>query len=101
MRQNWKALLTSRVSVRSWRIGLDQDIFDKPREKAVAEFRLEVNCDCFADHLQRIGIFASPNWPLCKKDEAKDRNHLLGCSALRGDYDVKRYRITRHLLKGH
>ncbi|GFQ98413.1 uncharacterized protein TNCT_469731 [Trichonephila clavata] len=42
LRQNWKTSLTSRISTRSWRIGLDRDISDKPRGKAVAEFRLAV-----------------------------------------------------------
>ncbi|GFR32544.1 uncharacterized protein TNCT_521411 [Trichonephila clavata] len=82
MRQNWKPSLLSRVSERSWKIGLNQDISDKFREKAVAEFRLLLGHDCLADHLHRSGIFESPNCPLCKKDEVMDRNHLCWDSQL-------------------
>ncbi|XP_015915705.1 uncharacterized protein [Parasteatoda tepidariorum] len=98
MRQNWKALLTSRISSRSWRNSLEQGIADKPRIKAVAEFRFVLGHDCLANHLCRIGILADPNCPLCSNNELMDRNHLLRCSALRGDSEVRRYWSARHLL---
>ncbi|GFQ97297.1 uncharacterized protein TNCT_294981 [Trichonephila clavata] len=76
MRQNWKISLTSRVSARSWRIGLDRDISDELHKSAVVELKLSLGHDCLEDHLHRIGIFESSKYPLCKKDEVMDRNHL-------------------------
>ena len=91
MRQNWKTLLTSCVNAKSWKSSLDRGISDKPRKKAVAEFRLAVGHDCLAAHLYRIGIFTSPNCPLSENNVIMDRNHLLACPALRGDSEVTRY----------
>ncbi|GFU50795.1 hypothetical protein TNCV_2495011 [Trichonephila clavipes] len=76
-------------------------VSDKPCEKVVKEFRLAVGQDCLADLLHCISIFENPNCPLCKKDEVMDRNNLLECSALRGDFEVIRYWSARHLLMGH
>ncbi|GFY52624.1 hypothetical protein TNIN_250441 [Trichonephila inaurata madagascariensis] len=91
MRQNWKASLTSRVSSRSWRIGLNQNICDKPRDKAVVEYNFAVGHYCFAVLLHYIGMFDSPKISLCKKDEFMDMNYLLGCLALPGGENILQY----------
>jgi len=101
IKQNWKALLTSRVTARIWKSSFDRGIFYKHREKAVSEFRIAVGHDCLAAHLYRIDIFTSPNCPLCEKNVVMDRNHLLGCPALRGDSEVTRYWSARHQLMRH
>ncbi|XP_071043823.1 uncharacterized protein [Parasteatoda tepidariorum] len=101
MWKNWKVALSSRISLKSWVNILDRDISDRPREKTAVEFRLTVGHDCLAHHLHRIGIFTSPNCPLCRKFELIDRKHLMGCSAVRGDSEVKRYWSARLLLMSH
>ncbi|KAJ4451483.1 hypothetical protein ANN_02946 [Periplaneta americana] len=42
-----------------------QLIPDLPRKSSVAAFRLATGHDCLAKHLHRIGIYQSPNCPLC------------------------------------
>ncbi|GFY46396.1 hypothetical protein TNIN_256451 [Trichonephila inaurata madagascariensis] len=62
---NRAGFLNYRDVVTSWKMSLHKDISDKPREKAVVEFRLAVSHNCLADHLHCIGIFERSNCPLC------------------------------------
>ncbi|KAJ4443755.1 hypothetical protein ANN_05533 [Periplaneta americana] len=53
-----------------------QLIPDLPRKSSVAAFRLATGHDCLAKHLHRIGIYQSPNCPLCNSNQEMDSEHL-------------------------
>lgn len=88
MKQKWREVL---ISNKSWRNILEREIADKSRDKALVKFRLEIGHDCLGSHLFRIGIFNSPNRPLCGTNEEMDRTYIRRCSVLRGSSKVKKY----------
>ncbi|KAJ4427997.1 hypothetical protein ANN_24010 [Periplaneta americana] len=53
-----------------------------PRKSPVAAFRLATGHDCLAKHLHRIGIYQSPNCPLCNSDQEMDSEHLKICASV-------------------
>ncbi|KAJ4449055.1 hypothetical protein ANN_00450, partial [Periplaneta americana] len=55
---------------------------DLPRKSSVAAFRLATGHDCLAKHLHRIGIYQSPNYPLCNSNQEMDSEHLKICASL-------------------
>ncbi|KAJ4437376.1 hypothetical protein ANN_17519 [Periplaneta americana] len=59
-----------------------QVIPDLPRKSSVAAFRLATGHDCLAKHLHRIGIYQSPNCPLCNSNQEMDSEHLKICASL-------------------
>ncbi|KAJ4441440.1 hypothetical protein ANN_11295 [Periplaneta americana] len=65
-----------------------QLIPDLPRKLSVAAFRLATGHDCLAKHLYRIGIYQSPNCPLCNSNEEMDSEHLKICASLAGHDNI-------------
>ncbi|KAJ4436087.1 hypothetical protein ANN_18714 [Periplaneta americana] len=63
-----------------------QLIPDLPRKSSVAPFRLATGHDCLAKHLHRIGIYQSPNCPLCNSNQEMDLEHLKICASV-ADHD--------------
>ncbi|KAJ4434291.1 hypothetical protein ANN_22843 [Periplaneta americana] len=63
-----------------------QLIPDLPRKSSVAAFRLATGHDCLAKHLHRIGIYQSPNCPLCNSNQEMDSEHLKICASV-ADHD--------------
>ncbi|KAJ4438047.1 hypothetical protein ANN_13986 [Periplaneta americana] len=63
-----------------------QLIPDLPRKSSVAAFRLAIGHDCLAKHLYRIGIYQSPNCPLCNSNQEMDSEHLKTCASV-ADHD--------------
>ncbi|KAJ4446214.1 hypothetical protein ANN_12908 [Periplaneta americana] len=63
-----------------------QLIPDLPRKSSVAAFRLATGHDCLAKHLHRIGIYQSPNCPLCNSNQEMDSEHLKICASVE-DHD--------------
>ncbi|KAJ4431093.1 hypothetical protein ANN_19688 [Periplaneta americana] len=59
-----------------------QLIPDLPRNSSVAAFRLATGHDCLAKHLHRIGIYQSPNCPLCNSNQEMDSEHLKICASV-------------------
>ncbi|KAJ4448808.1 hypothetical protein ANN_00199 [Periplaneta americana] len=59
-----------------------QLIPDLPRKSSVAAFRLATGHDCLAKHLHRIGIYQSPNCPLCNSNQEMDSEHLKICASV-------------------
>ncbi|KAJ4432357.1 hypothetical protein ANN_20976 [Periplaneta americana] len=59
-----------------------QLIPDLPRKSFVAAFRLATGHDCLAKHLHRIGIYQSPNCPLCNSNQEMDSEHLKICASV-------------------
>ncbi|KAJ4429667.1 hypothetical protein ANN_21868 [Periplaneta americana] len=59
-----------------------QLIPDLPRKSSVAAFRLATGHDCLAKHLHRIGIYESPNCPLCNSNQEMDSEHLKICASV-------------------
>ncbi|KAJ4446816.1 hypothetical protein ANN_13514, partial [Periplaneta americana] len=59
-----------------------QLISDLPRKSSVAAFRLATGHDCLAKHLHRIGIYQSPNCPLCNSNHEMDSEHLKICASV-------------------
>ncbi|KAJ4426371.1 hypothetical protein ANN_27185 [Periplaneta americana] len=59
-----------------------QLIPDLPRKSSVAAFRLATGYDCLAKHLHRIGIYQSPNCPLCNSNQEMDSEHLKICASV-------------------
>ncbi|KAJ4448289.1 hypothetical protein ANN_10303 [Periplaneta americana] len=55
---------------------------DLPRKSSVAAFRLATGHDCLAKHLHRIGIYQSPNCPLCNSNQEMDSEHLKICASV-------------------
>ncbi|KAJ4438090.1 hypothetical protein ANN_14029 [Periplaneta americana] len=58
---------------------IDNLIPDLPRKSSVAAFRLATGHDCLAKHLHRIGIYQSPNCPLCNSNQEMDSERLNLC----------------------
>ncbi|KAJ4448812.1 hypothetical protein ANN_00203 [Periplaneta americana] len=46
------------------------------RKSSVAAFRLATGHDCLPKHLHRIGIYQSPNCPLCNSNQEMNSEHL-------------------------
>ncbi|KAJ4438983.1 hypothetical protein ANN_14937 [Periplaneta americana] len=67
-------------------LGLIKLIPDLPRKSSVAAFRLATGHDCLAKHLHRIGIYQSPNCPLCNSNQEMDSEHLKICASV-ADHD--------------
>ncbi|KAJ4432305.1 hypothetical protein ANN_20924 [Periplaneta americana] len=63
-----------------------QLIPDLPRKSSVAAFKLATGHDCLAKHLHRIGIYQSPNCPLCNSNQEMDSEHLKICVSV-ADHD--------------
>ncbi|KAJ4435641.1 hypothetical protein ANN_18257, partial [Periplaneta americana] len=59
-----------------------QLIPDLSRKSSVAAFRLATGHDCLAKHLHRIGIYQSPNCPLCNSNQEMDSEHLKICASV-------------------
>ncbi|KAJ4431135.1 hypothetical protein ANN_19730 [Periplaneta americana] len=59
-----------------------QLIPDLPRKSSVAAFRLATGHACLAKHLHRIGIYLSPNCPLCNSNQEMDSEHLKICASV-------------------
>ncbi|KAJ4432268.1 hypothetical protein ANN_20885, partial [Periplaneta americana] len=55
---------------------------DLSRKSSVAAFRLATGHDCSAKHLHRIGIYQSPNCPLCNSNQEMDSEHLKICASV-------------------
>ena len=64
---------------------------EMPRKTAVAKFRLITEHDYLAKHLNKIGIFASPNCPLCNSEEEMTEEHLETCKALPAGSIIEKY----------
>ncbi|KAJ4439880.1 hypothetical protein ANN_08009 [Periplaneta americana] len=58
---------------------------DLPRKSSVAAFRLATGHD-FGQHLHRIGMYQSPNCPLCNSNQEMDSEHLKICASV-ADHD--------------
>ncbi|KAJ4445303.1 hypothetical protein ANN_07108 [Periplaneta americana] len=65
-----------------------QLIPDLPRKSSVAAFRLATGHDCLAKHLHRIGIYQSPNCPLCNSNQEMDSEHLKICASVAGHDNI-------------
>ncbi|KAJ4432020.1 hypothetical protein ANN_20634 [Periplaneta americana] len=65
-----------------------QLIPDLPRKSSVAAFRLATGHDCLAKHLHRIGIYQSPNCPLCNSNQEMDSEHLKIYASLAGHDNI-------------
>ncbi|KAJ4442190.1 hypothetical protein ANN_12056 [Periplaneta americana] len=65
-----------------------QLIPDLRRKSSVAAFRLATGHDCFAKHLHRIGIYQSPNCPLCNSNQEMDSEHLKICASVAGHDNI-------------
>ncbi|KAJ4434245.1 hypothetical protein ANN_22795 [Periplaneta americana] len=65
-----------------------QLIPDLPRKSSVAAFRLATCHDCLAKHLHRIGIYQSPNCPLCNSNQEMDSEHLKICASVAGHDNI-------------
>ncbi|KAJ4436603.1 hypothetical protein ANN_16636, partial [Periplaneta americana] len=65
-----------------------QLIPDLPRKPSVAAFRLATGHDCLAKHLHRIGIYQSPNCPLCNSNQEMDSEHLKICASVAGHDNI-------------
>ncbi|KAJ4436590.1 hypothetical protein ANN_16623 [Periplaneta americana] len=65
-----------------------QLIPDLPRKSSVAAFRLATGHDCLAKHLHRIGIYQSPNCPLCNSNQEIDSEHFKICASVAGHDSV-------------
>ncbi|KAJ4434242.1 hypothetical protein ANN_22791 [Periplaneta americana] len=65
-----------------------QLIPDLPRKSSVAAFRLATGHDCLAKHLHRIGIYQSPNYPLCNSNQEMDSEHLKICASVAGHDNI-------------
>ncbi|KAJ4441038.1 hypothetical protein ANN_10887 [Periplaneta americana] len=63
-----------------------QLIPDLPQKSSGAAFRLATGHDCLAKYLHRIGIYQSPNCPLCNSNQEMDSEHLKICASL-ADHD--------------
>ncbi|KAJ4446835.1 hypothetical protein ANN_13533 [Periplaneta americana] len=73
-----------------------QLIPDLPRKSSVAAFRLATGHDCLAKHLHRIGIYQSPNCPLCNSNQEMDSEHLKICASVAGHDNIfKKYWSAR------
>ncbi|KAJ4430965.1 hypothetical protein ANN_19558, partial [Periplaneta americana] len=73
-----------------------QLIPDLPRKSSVAAFRLAIGHDCLAKHLHRIGIYQSPNCPLCNSNQEMDSEHLKICASVAGHDNIfKKYWSAR------
>ncbi|KAJ4452169.1 hypothetical protein ANN_03687 [Periplaneta americana] len=59
-----------------------------PRKSSVAAFRLATGHDCLAKHLHRIGIYQSPNCPLCNSNQEMDSEHLKICASVAGHDNI-------------
>ncbi|KAJ4444457.1 hypothetical protein ANN_06249 [Periplaneta americana] len=83
-----------------------QLIPDLPRKSSVAAFRLAIGHDCLAKNLHRIGIYQSPNCPLCNSNQEMDSEHLKICASVDGHDNIfEKYWSARasaedHCLKG-
>jgi hypothetical protein len=75
---------------------------NKPRNHAVANFRLNTGHDCLAAHLHRIKIF-SHNYCTIRKQQntPMDKDHLLVCPKLNHTYNElpKLYWDARRLME--
>jgi len=61
----------------------------KPRNEAVANFRLKTGHDCLAAHLERIGIYESSECTVCQiPNSTMDEDRLLLCPKLDTDQQV-------------
>ncbi|KAJ4449775.1 hypothetical protein ANN_01179 [Periplaneta americana] len=65
-----------------------QLIPDLPRKSSVAAFRLVTGHDCLAKHLHRIGIYQSPNCPLCNSNQEMDSEHFKICASVAGHDNI-------------
>ncbi|KAJ4426748.1 hypothetical protein ANN_26547 [Periplaneta americana] len=73
-----------------------QLIPDLPRKSSVAAFRLATGHDCLAKQLHRIGIYQSPNCPLCNSNQEMDSEHLKICASVaRHDNIFEKYWSAR------
>ena len=82
--------LETRLSHKPWKLDISR-IPDRPRKKAVAEFRLCVRRNCLGTHLHRIGTRPDPYCMLCSLREPMNRNHLGQCTALLNRTECERY----------
>jgi ribonuclease HI len=82
--------LETKLSQKPWKQEIAK-IPDRPRRKAVTEFRLCVGHDCLGIHLHRIGIRPDPYCMLCSLHEPMDRNHRRQCTALSNRAECERY----------
>ncbi|KAJ4433712.1 hypothetical protein ANN_16023 [Periplaneta americana] len=55
---------------------------------SVVAFRLATGHDCLAKHLHRIGIYQSPNCPLCNSNQEMDSEHLKICASVAGHDNI-------------
>ena len=69
-----------------------------PRKTAVAKFRLITEHDYLAKHLNKIGIFADPNCPLCNNEEEMTEEHLETCKALPAGSIIEKYWSAQALM---
>ncbi|KAJ4445182.1 hypothetical protein ANN_06983 [Periplaneta americana] len=79
-----------------------QLIPDLPRKSSVAAFRLATGHDCLAKHLHRIGIYQSPNCPLCNSNQEMDSEHLNICASVANhDNTFEKYWSARGDVHGN
>ena len=97
LKVRYEKQVTDSTSHKNWIQGI-HDIPDNPRYKAVAAFRLLTGHDCLAKHLNRFGIFGSPNCVLCRETVDMDGDHLLKCAVLSGRDVYARYWNCRRLM---
>ncbi|KAJ4447523.1 hypothetical protein ANN_09530 [Periplaneta americana] len=71
-----------------------QLIPDLPRKSSVAAFRLATGHDCLVKHLHRIGIYQSPNCPLCNSNQEMDLEYFKICASV-NDSDNIFEKITK------
>ncbi|KAJ4438985.1 hypothetical protein ANN_14939 [Periplaneta americana] len=77
-----------------------QLIPDVPRKSSVAACRLATGRDCLAKHLHRIGIYQSPNCPLCNSNQEMDSEHLKICASVAGHDNIfEKYWSARDEVK--
>ena len=69
-----------------------------PCKTAVAEFRLIIEHDYLAKHLNKIGIYTNPNCSLCNSEEEMTEEHLETCKALPAGYIIEKYWSARALM---
>ncbi|GFT02033.1 hypothetical protein NPIL_179871 [Nephila pilipes] len=80
---NCNMYLSNKARDKSWEnIANDRKEFSyRPREEAVANFRLKTRHDCPAEYIKRIGILTNSLCLICKTD-IMNREHLLVCPGL-------------------
>ena len=71
---------------------------EMPSKTAVAKFWLIIEHDYLAKHLNKIGIFANPNFPLCNNEEEMTEEYLETCKALPAGSFIEKYWSARALM---